>query len=426
MPAKKQPSQMQLGEKIEAPKVPEQAFLEYPGPDGMKWRVEHWSDLRKEFELKTTDEMCRLHTALAAEQRAWRLVRLLYWIAPLVGETEREFMQSHSRNEVAAKMAIDPVNFDAEVTAIRTFWKKTSTLAKAAEKQQPVKISTRLAELKDDKEANDLLKSHGFGDIEGDARMYVLDRILDLTGELEESKGRPIAQRAIRMELRMQSFERMLRDLDEEYVGAAQQKKSTVRKEITEITKSLKDLQAEYRSLMEDLNLTQGQNQSLRKKAKIEVSLSGMISAIREYESRGDTELCDGVFQAAEVQLLLRPMSIRAPQYRPDLVAVIREAMKEENLFNPNWTPPEMNRADYRRFRRAVQSGLKSLEEGEEVVDLEEDDDEAPPASHQPDRIDDGFSGTIRSGPEPQQQGGGMIMPPPRPGMGGEPDFLIN
>jgi hypothetical protein len=153
---------------------------------------------------------------------------------------------------------------------------------------------------------------------------------------------------------------------------------------------------------MEQLNLTQSQNPSIRRRSKIEASLNGMISAIREYESRGDRRLVDDVHTAAEVEILLKPTSLRPPQYRPDLVALIRDAMREENLFNPNYEPPEMPRASYRRFRGALMKGLQAVEDGEAVQDLEEDYDDERGTT---DQVADGSSAkTVLPGNVPQVQ----------------------
>ena len=69
----------------------------------------------------------------------------------------------------------------------------------------------------------------------------------------------------------------------------------------------------------------------------------------------------------------MQPTTLRPAQYRVDLVVLIADAMKEENLFNPEYVPPSMNRQDYRRLRAAMVRGLAAVEEGEVVKDLEED-----------------------------------------------------
>jgi len=392
--------QMQLGERASAPA--ESAFVEYSGPDGRKWRVECWPELKRAFDLGSGDDMAGLHEKISIEARAWRMIRLLFGVAPLVGESDLEYLSQHSHSEVAELMGLDAAGLDGEILSAKTFWKKSVTLGRTSKGGADIAFAKR-EDLPPDDEAKQLLQAHGFWDLkEEDERRYALERIMDLSAELEESKGRPLAQRAIRMELQQQGLDSMMRDLMEAYRAADAKSKAGVRKEIGELTKTQQSIQGEYSDLMEQLNLTQSQNPSIRRRSKIEASLNGMISAIREYESRGDRRLVDDVHTAAEVEILLKPTSLRPPQYRPDLVALIRDAMREENLFNPNYEPPEMPRASYRRFRGALMKGLQAVEDGEAVQDLEEDYDDERGTT---DQVADGSSAkTVLPGNVPQVQ----------------------
>jgi hypothetical protein len=298
-------------------------------------------------------------------------------------------------------MDLDSRGLDDELLSAKTFWKKSVTLGRTSKGGADITFAKR-EDLPADDEAKQLLQAHGFWDLKEEAaRRYALERIMDLSAELEESKGRPLAQRAIRMELQQQGLDSMMSDLMETYKLADTKSKAGVRKEIGDLTKTQQSIQGEYSDLMEQLNLTQSQNPSIRRRSKIEVSLNGMISAIREYESRGDRRLVDDVFTAAEVEILLKPTTLRPPQYRPDLVSLIHDAMREENLFNPNYEPPEMPRASYRRFRGALMKGLQAVDDGEAVQDLEEDYDEERGTT---DQIADGSSARGASPvPVPQQ-----------------------
>jgi len=390
-----------LGEKPRSSPVQESSFLEYTGPEGKKWRVECWPDLKRTFELGCGDDMVTLHERLCPEERSWRMVRLLFGVALLVGDSDLEYLSIHSHSEVAEIMGIDPKSLDAEILSAKTFWKKSITLARSPGGGASVVIPNRDA-LPAGDDATKLLQAHGFGDLTEELeKSYALERIMDLSAELEESKGRPLAQRAIRMELQQHGLDTMMRDLMSEYRKSDQKNKSSIRKEIESLSKTQQAIQGEYSDLMEQLNLTQSQNPSIRRRSKIEASLSGLVAAIREYESRGDRELADGVFTASEIELLLKPTTLRPPQYRPDLVILIRDAMREENLFNPNYEPPEMPRATYRRFRGALMKALQAVEEGEAIMDLEEDADDERGESSQ---MDDGSTVSAARIPAPPPQ----------------------
>ncbi len=418
---KKAPGQMELGaSSVSAPAMPETAFLEYPAPDGVKWRVEFWTDLRKEFGIATGEDMAQLHGKLLSEPRAWRLVRLLYVIAPLVGEMENEYLESHSRSEIADLMEVTDAHLDVELRAAKNFWRKALTVERTGAKVDPVQTLARSYNLPEGDDAKNILRSHGFGDLtDENEKAYVLERIDELSAELE-SKNRPMAQQAIRLELQMNSYYQIGSKLKADYLATNDIKtRKEIRGEQESIEKLLSSASSQFTAIMKELNLTQSKNPGQRRRAKIQIGLSGLVAAIREYESRGDRELVDGLHTAGEIELLLQPTTLRPPQYRLDLVVLIRDAMKEENLFNPEYVPPTMNRQDYRRLRSAMTLGLAAIEEGEAVRDLEEDfGEEETGGDTRTDRTADGHEGRVEASRVDESL-------PPMPRLAGAGDEII-
>lgn len=349
-------------------------FIEYLAPNGEKWRAEQGAALLEMFNL-STELIAAWHGAVAPEERVWRILRWRFGIAPLLaGPSDSDYMAPLPVEQIAEKLGVDATAIGCELESAKAFWVRWQMANKSTiETPRPEDIPRATPS-----EREVILKLHGFSDLHGEEEeLYAFTRISDLKHKLDDEEGRTIAQRCIRVELRIRRNDGIIAKIERQ---AADEKTSA--EQATALRSDIKgyhdigsDLAAQHLSLMKAMNATQEQNPSVQRKIAFVDCLGQLMKGMQEYESRGDTALIDGVFAAAEVKILTTPMSLRAPQYRMDIVMITRDAMKHENLWNPEFEPITIERGMYRRMRAALQSVLTAAEnETGAVVEMEDDE----------------------------------------------------
>lgn len=348
-------------------------FLEYDAPTGERWRVELGGELMREFDL-VADEVGRFHERMAVSERTWRVLRMRYGISPLVGGWNADFVSGLSDDAIALKLQTSPEQVRAEVAGAVAFWRKNEVLAASA-----AATAAREVDVVSDAEAEDLLMVYGFDPEDYDSvdLRFIAGRIRDMRHHLEMEQRRPLAMNAIRQELLLNTL-----DADIQRVKRNNPlKKAVSGMNLSDLMKERRAQQSQYEKTLESLGETEDQNPSVRRKLEFVDCLATLVSGMQEYYARGDRTLIDGMFTAAEVELLIRPQELRPAQYRADIVVVVNDAMQEHNLFDPSYTPPVMPRAVYRRFQRAwgravsaLESDEASYEDADELEDSDEDD----------------------------------------------------
>lgn len=289
----------------------------------------------------------------------------------MIGDSDPSFLVPNSHESIAERMGMTPGMVRAEIFAAVEFWRKWSSAN--AKKDAPEKMMKAALPME---EALHLMAMHGFNHedypLEVD-RLFIGQRILDLQGKLEDDEGRVLAQSAIRMELQLRAMDSLVLNLQDDIKHeSVPSVKGELRKELKDLTGMITSQRAQYLAAMKALEATQAQNPNQRRKVAFGDCLGQLVRAIQEYEAKGDSALVDGVFTALEVELLMRPMSLRPVQYRPDIVAIVNDSMKHENLWNPEYESPVMPRHVYRKFSKAWRDAASSLQEDERVVDMEE------------------------------------------------------
>lgn len=346
-----------------------ETFREYRAGDGVMWRAQDFDRLSADLGVVEL-ELPEFHALLCPLEREWNIVRMLYGIARLTGETNMLYFTGHSREDVASRLSMSAGQIDAEIAAIQARWKRRQVGVRREETTIPVD-----APLTEDR-IKSLLEKNGFSDVEGDDRAFVASRCIDLQHKLDDEEGRVLAREAIRAELSLATFGKILSQLNAELLKAdtSATRREGIRKDIADFTKQQTQVRSSYKELMTALESTQAQRGSVKEKVAFQKTLSIIMEAARDYVADEDNTLVDGVHTQAEIELLCTPRAPRPPQYRLDLVALIRDAVKEENLFNRDYVPPTMPRGLFRRFRAAIKKGLEALDPDEEVEDLADDE----------------------------------------------------
>ena len=339
-------------------------LVEYLTQDGERWRVESGGALLALFGMERAaadGALPKWHAVLSAEKTTWWVICRLYAVNPLVGVDDPDEVRPWTEEEVAERLGARrgeraDAGYVRELVALAVeHWRKyglktTPAPTEAFEGPAP----------RTDGEDELLLKRYGFRNvIDPDERAYILERLEVFEPYLQSGQAKAMALSAIQQEVDLffslepsiQLTRRQIRDLEEG-------KNSKLQKRRQEMLSSLKET-------MEALGMTEEMNPSLSKKLAFKDAISEIIRAVQEYKSNGENTLIDGMFTAAEVKILVTPVELRPPQYRPDLVISGVEAL--QNLFNKDWTPTPIQRAMHRKLLSAFQRALIATHEDSET-----------------------------------------------------------
>lgn len=349
-------------------------FIEYEAPNGEKWRLERGKDLVRDFELDTAgpgEALSKWHLAMCGQDPAWTILCRIYGNAPLYGVEEYDDIRAWSMVELAEKRGVEPREIESYLQGARTFWKRW-----LLEEGRAAGVLPKNRPAADDETAAGLLLEHGFGTIsDPEERAYVAGRIVDLAAYLDNDSLRGPARGLIQQEIAIfYVLDPTIRDV-RGHIAFKLAHKNSAEKENDQLLKlmaSRRDAQNEHNATMKVLGLTDAHGGGLRKKVVFQDCLGTMTLAWQKYFAEGDRELIDGVFAAAEVELLTTSSEIRPMQYRPDLIVAIADA--KQHLWEADWKPTAVARRACRKLKAGFDRGLAEArsEEGEVIPDDEE------------------------------------------------------
>lgn len=355
------------------------AFIEYSSPGGDRWRVENGQQLLAAFSMES-DELKPWHEAMAPEKAAWHILRMFFGIAPLMGETTSEYLVPRGLESIAEPLGLNPANVQAQIDAAKQYWTRWR-MANKAKLEPPPSIVSTPAIPTDEVEA--LLNRYGFQELEGaNERQFAAQRLRDFKHKLEDEEGGTLPTQVIRLELQMAGIDKINSRLSKTAATSA-----TDRDELARWLKMYDGLSERWLKAMEALNATQAQNPSAQRKVAFIDCLGTLVKGIQDYEARGDTALIDGIHTAGEIKFLVTPTSLRPAQYRPDLIAILTDALKHHNLWDPEYVHPSLPRATHRRLLKAVKDGLEAAARTDgEMPDMEDDETSTPVQTYEQDR----------------------------------------
>jgi hypothetical protein len=366
--------------------------IEYEAGDDGYWRIDRPDRLKEDFGVTATD-VEEWHRALSGQGRAWEIVRRLYQVGSLL-DPDDAVIRSWTREEIGKEFGIPKAEVDHEITHAAEFWrlrKARADVARAADAAGGSDEIERLTSFSnaaglDADKVDKLLDAYGFGDVRDDMlRAQVANRILSLKDYLISQHSRTKARQLIRMEISLYSKERMLLLFsnkieqivaeDPELKSRATEldgyrlKASDLDKEIRNITKDHAALQDEIGA--DDIDLT------TRKRIFVE-TVAYIQEKCRQYESDPESVLLDGVFRADEIDWLLDPLDERRPQYRPDIVVRLHDALQPRNLWDPEYKPPKLTLRVCQELRRLAECMRAVPDDAPALPDAEADEDELP------------------------------------------------
>lgn len=357
------------------------------GEDAPPWIVGKWQELSGEFGVDDSDVVA-WHLALAGQGggqgRPWLVIRRIFNVCPLWGDgATADDIRAWEWKELAESVGVPEKHLRQDLEAAKEFWKK----AKVANSiQRNAKAATSAAtgasigddsvnqldglpdfqihqDFTDDQIAAILTPFRFNESVRSQSdRLYVANRILELSKMLKDKHRREQARQLIVMELNMSNHEMSL--------GMMKSRMDSMRKNhelsdkqsselrgladtIANTEKVLTSLSVTYQKAADELGADEMEAGEVRRVAL--GTISHLIEAHREYYASGDKLLVDGMFTAEEVMWLTTPLAIRPAQYRPDVVLRMREASQPENLWGKDYEPTVIQRDACRRLLKLVQ-----------------------------------------------------------------------
>lgn len=370
----------------EAPSAVSFDYVEYAAPDGEKWRVERGSHLIAEFGLDGPDMLPIWHGAMMQESgdaETWMVLRRLFGIAPMMGVEDPEELRVWPVAELAAHMGVTDRTVENHVAGAKMHWKRWRVENQQADARSQ-KSENREGQLPDD-EVTRLLSEQGFVEVESvEERRYIASRIQQLREWLDDDHLRGTARNMISQEVGLFFvLDPSIRELRKKISDVRANTRSVPEKESTQLMALIKTRREEQEALertLKTLGMTEASGGGLKKKMGFGDFLSGMFDAVKAFKSQEDRSLIDGFFEAAEVEILTAPTTLRPIQYRPDLIVSLSEAV--EHLWEADWSPTPLSRRACRTLTKAFGAALSAARaESGEVPRSDYPDEDPEPVS---------------------------------------------
>lgn len=392
-------------------------FIDYDAPGGEEWRIDSGREMLADFDIAGPDDevlqqVIRWHEALSSQPALWSIVCRLFAVTPQVGVEDPALFRPWRFEEIAANLGMTLRDVEAGFAEAKGFWKKWQTAAKPAARPAPAEGAPVLDAARMEK----LLLQHGFIAVDDEReREYIAQRIQDLESLLDNEIQRSMARAMIAQEASLFfTIDPALRHIQADLKERSE--KGQITKEMEERTARMlaarNAAQSQLEATMKALNLSEAQTGSVQKKGAFKDSLCALIEAVAAYEAQGDRTLVDGIFTAAEIEVLTEPFHSRDFQYRPDLAMIVPECI--DNLFDPSYAPPRLGRKAHRRLVAGFKQGLLLLRAGDGEVTQELDpeslEDRNEAVIQQAER--DGDAAAMTSG---MSAAAARISPPVRP-----------
>lgn len=352
-------------------------FFEYRSPDGERWRIDAGRELLNAFAITGRDEemeseVVRWHEALSAQVELWKIVCRMYAVNPMFGVEDPDEMQPWKMEDIAKKFDLTVAEVEAGFGEAKAFWRRW-------QKAKAVPLAVELPDVASEEEMDEaqiqkLLLANGFVGKKNPAeRRFMAMRVKELEQVLENDTQRSMARALIEQEANLFFLIQPKLDSLNERINADTTVGGT--KELEDRLGKLLGLRnnalGQIESTMKAIGITEAQTSSMRVKSRFRDCLAVLIQAVAEYEAKGERELLDGVFTAAEVEVLTQEFTSRPFQYRPDVVMVVPDCI--EGLFNPDFEVPKIKRRSHRRLVAGFRQGLALArdEAGEAVGELD-------------------------------------------------------
>lgn len=320
----------------------------------------------------------------------WEFVRRLYQTGGMT-DNDPEILRPWTRAELAKNFGISQKELDHDIIKAAEAWKlqdARDNVTRQVDAESGGDLDRMLtfgnaSGLSSDA-VDRLLDAFQFGDVSDPMlRTQVANRLLSLKEYLESQHSRSSARQLVRYEISLHAAEKLLlvytakieKILAEDpmleknaaLVEGYRAKADSLDKEIRATTKAHGDLQKAIGA--DDYDKT------TQKRIAVE-TIGYLMEKCKEYESDPESVYLDGVFTAGEIDWQLDPLGERLPQYRPDIVLRLNEALKPENLWDPTYKPTPIQIRVAQELRKLAECLRSVPEDAPPIVDLDDESDE--------------------------------------------------
>jgi hypothetical protein len=360
-------------------------FIRYTAPDGEAWRVEDGERLLSLFEIPIAqgkEELSRWHKAFADQGEVFDMLRRVFAINAALGVDDPALLVPQTEQEVASARGMALREVRGTLEAAKAFWSRWKA---ASEPKGPARDTAKdpapapakpSAKEMDPVAVDRMLAENGFAGIsDKNERAYIANRIMELEPWLDSEQSRPVARSLIQQEVMVffildAAIAAARSDMEEKKAKGHDTVKSG--EQLLKLMKERRDAQAGIESTMKQLGMDEARNATLKKKMSFKDTISTLLDGMARFYSDSDNTLIDGVFSAAEIQLLTTPLTLRPAQYRPDLVVSCWEAM--QHFWERDYVPTPVGRQACRKLRAGFEQAMAMIrsEDGETIQDMGE------------------------------------------------------
>lgn len=367
----------------------EPQYIEYePTDESGYWRMERPDLLEADFGV-TRASVERWHRFIVRTP-VWEFVRRLYQTGGMTDD-DPDILRPWTRAELARRFGISEKELDHDISKAAEAWKlqdARDNVARQADVESGGDLDRMLtfgnaSGLSGDA-VDRLLDAFQFGDVSDPMlRVQVANRLLSLREYLESQHSRSSARQLVRYEISLHAAEKLLLvytakiemaladdpmlDKNAALVEGYRARAEALDKEIRATTKAHGQLQKDIGA--DDYDKT------TQKRIAVE-TIGYIMSKCQEYERDPESVYLDGVFTAGEIDWQLEPLGERLPQYRPDIVLRINEAMKPENLWDPGYKPTPIQIRVAQELRKLAECMRSVPEDAPPIMEIDDESDE--------------------------------------------------
>ena len=365
-------------------------LVEYETISGEFWGVQDFTGLASRFSIGAGD-LAEWHDFVSRMGRAWDVVARLHGVASLVTENDDE-MRLWKLKELAAHYGAKEKQLDLEVAAAVRAWAahrargvvdREAVAGISEDEFKKLTSFTRMDGLGEGM-TEELLTAFNFDDVKDELlRATVAQRILSLREYLTGHHTRTQARQLIRLEISIHTQERLQSRYQNEIDDALALDPKLVAggNRIEDLREKIKEIEKEMRTLLDahtKLAKAIGADETdlTARKVVIVDTMAYVMELCLLFESDPANWKPDGIFTAGEIEWLTEPLGERPPQYRPDIVLRMREALAPENLWNPDYQPTPIQQRVVQKLRRAFELATGEIGDPDAKPDRERDEDD--------------------------------------------------
>lgn len=359
-----------------------------PNGEDRTWRVGRFAEVCNYMNHKfTPKDLVKLHELGGAWPEQWKMFRMAYDINPLVPKlgADESFLKPFELEEIATLSGMKRADVEAQIDMIRFEWERyveeAGVISEPLPQEAPAVEAASPPLKASEGESGNLATIESFGfsprifDVERsddvqrrDEIAWFASRLIELEKAFQQPASKGVARQAILNELHMRRVDDRLciTPVESKDFAGFQKSKQT-----------MEQIYARQWAQLEDLC-------PYLKAAKNKVNVNGVLSEfiqiVRDWPTKPDRALVDGLFTAYEVQVELRQSEQLKVRYRPGLVAAINEA--KAGILDPNFRS-KIPQSQLRLLDEAFRASVDAINEktGVRLIDLEGKgpEDEFPP-----------------------------------------------